>query len=56
MTNNLGSMALQGVSLHPKFIFGVNGQIKQNLYVVEDKRLLYVAGHNVIIYNPEDPQ
>lgn len=38
----------------PKFMFGVNGQMKNNLHVVQEKRLLYVAGHNVILYNPDD--
>jgi hypothetical protein len=40
--------------LSPKFIFGVNGQIKNSLFIYDDKKLLYVAGHNVIIFNPEE--
>jgi len=35
-------------------MFGINGNLRQNLHVVDGKKLLYVAGHNVIIYNPED--
>jgi len=42
------------VTLTPRFIFGVNGQIKNNLFIIEEKKLVYVAGHNVIIYNVEE--
>lgn len=45
---------LQGVTLTPRFIFGVNGQLKNNVHIVEDKKIMYVAGHNVIIYTPEE--
>jgi len=24
------------------------------LYIVEEKRLLYTVGHNIVIYNPEE--
>jgi hypothetical protein len=47
-------LGLQGVTLAPKFIFGINGQIHNNLYIIDEKKLLYVAGHNVIIFNPEE--
>ena len=52
--SSLANLGLQGVTLTPRFIFGVNGQNKNNLFVVEEKKLLYVAGHNVIIFNVED--
>jgi len=52
--SNLGNLGLQGVTLSPRFIFGINGQIKNNLHIIDDKKLLYVAGHNVIIFNPEE--
>jgi len=42
------------VTLTPRFIFGVNGQIKNSLFIIEEKKLVYVAGHNVIIYNVEE--
>ena len=47
-------MGLQSVTLAPRFIFGVNGEIKNNLYIVEEKKLLYVVGHNVVIYNIDE--
>jgi len=49
--NNLG---MQGVTLAPRFIFGVNGEITNNLHIIDDKQLMYVAGHNVIIYNTDE--
>ncbi len=44
----------QGISLIPKFMFGVNGQIKNNLHRVDDNKLAYLAGHNVVIYNLQE--
>jgi WD40 repeat protein len=40
--------------LTPKFLFGVNGDIPNSLHVIEDKKLLYIAGHNVILYNIDE--
>ena len=56
---------LNGITVTPKyvrsrsnlpfrFIFGVNGEIKQNIYLLEDHRLIYSAGHNIVLYNTED--
>ena len=45
---------MQGVTVTPKFVFGVNGQINNCLAIVEEKKLIYVAGHNVIIYNTDE--
>jgi len=52
--SSLANLGLQGVTLTPKFIFGINGSNKSNLFVVEEKKLLYVSGHNVIIFNVEE--
>jgi hypothetical protein len=32
----------------------VNGELKNNLYLLEDHRILYSAGHNIVLYNTED--
>jgi hypothetical protein len=49
------SIALLGVTLTPKFMFGCNGHLRNNLYVTDEgKKLLYSAGNNVIVYNPDD--
>ena len=45
---------MQGVTVTPKFVFGVNGEIKDCLHIVEEKKLIYVAGHNIIIYNTDE--
>jgi hypothetical protein len=52
--SSLANLGLQGVTLTPKFIFGINGTNRNNLFVVEEKKLLYVSGHNVIIFNVEE--
>ena len=46
---------MQGVTVTPKFLFGVNGQINNCLHMIDEKKLLYVAGHNAIVYNIDDP-
>jgi hypothetical protein len=46
---------MMGVTITPKFMFGCNGHLRNNLHVIEDgKLLLYSAGHNVVILNPEE--
>jgi hypothetical protein len=43
------------VTLTPKFCFGVNKDIPDNVHLVDDDRkLLYVAGHNVIVYSLDE--
>jgi len=39
---------------HYRFIFGVNGEIRNNIYLIEDHRVIYSAGHNIVLYNTED--
>ena len=50
----INNMAMQGVTLTPKFVFGCNGQINNCLYQIDEKKIVYVAGHNVIIYDPDE--
>ena len=47
-------LSMQTVTVTPKFVFGVNGQINNCLMMHEEKKLVYVAGHNVIIYDMDD--
>jgi WD40 repeat protein len=44
----------QGTTVSPRFIFGVNGELKDNIFLLEDHRVVYPAGHNVVVYNMED--
>ena len=48
------NLSTQGVTVTPKFVFGVNGNINNALAIVEEKKLIYVAGHNIIIYNTDE--
>ena len=35
-------------------MFGVKGDVKNNLFYLDDQRVLYPSGHNIIIYNIDD--
>lgn len=45
---------LQGITVSQRFVFGINGELKNNLFLLEDHRVVYTAGHNVVVYNTED--
>jgi hypothetical protein len=50
---SLTGLGLQGITVSPRFIFGANGDIKNNLHLIDEHKLLYVAGHNVVVYSTE---
>lgn len=50
----MNTTGLQGITVSPRFIFGINGELKNNLFLLEDHRIVYTAGHNVVVYNTED--
>jgi hypothetical protein len=52
--SGIGGLNLQGVSVSPRFIFGVNGKIRNSLYRVDEHKLMYVAGHNVCVYSTDE--
>jgi len=37
-----------------KYVFGMNGSMKKSLFFLDDHRVIYPAGHNVVVYNVED--
>jgi len=37
-----------------RYLFGVNAEIKGNLHIANDSKLVYVAGHNVVVCRLED--
>jgi len=39
------------VSLSSKFLFGLKGDVKNNVYYLDDTTVLYPCGHNICIYN-----
>ena len=47
-------MSMQGVTVTPRFIFGANGSLNKCLHIHEEKKLVYVAGHNIIVYNTDE--
>ena len=51
---SLAGLGLQGITVSPRFIFGVNGEIRNSLHLIEEHKLLYVAGHNVVVYSTDE--
>lgn len=43
--SSLGNLTLSGVTLQPQFIFGVNSDVSNNMHLIDDRKLLYLAGH-----------
>jgi len=46
--------AQPAIWLNPQFIFGVKGDVKNNLFFLDDLRVLFPAGHNIVIHNTDD--
>ena len=54
---DFGSFSMQGVSVSARHFFGVNTNVKDCLYLVqEDNTLLYVAGHNIVMYKLDEKE
>ena len=52
-----GSFSMQGVSVTARHFFGVNTNVQDCLHLVqEDNTLLYVAGHNVVMYKLDEKE
>lgn len=51
---SLAGLGLQGITVSPRFIFGVNGELKNNMYMVDEHKILYTAGHNIVVYSTEE--
>lgn len=43
-----------GVSTTPRFMFGLKGDVRNNVHFLDDQRVLYPCGHNIVIYNLDD--
>lgn len=39
-----------------RHIFGVSKDIKQGLFLIDDTNLVYVAGHNIVMYRIDDQE
>ena len=56
MNNFSGVSSAQTNDAHIQlnFIFGMNTQIKNNLYFLDEEKIIYPAGHNVVQYQIQD--
>jgi hypothetical protein len=51
------SFSMQGVQVTARHFFGVNKNVRDCLHVVsEGNALLYVAGHNVVLYQLDEKE
>ena len=49
------SMALNsGVTITPRHFFGVNHEIKNSIFLVDENTLIYPAGHTVVSYKLQE--
>jgi WD40 repeat protein len=46
--------AVQNINLEPRFLFGIKGDVRNNVFFLEDNRVLYPCGHNIIIYHTDE--
>jgi len=51
---SLAGLGLQGITVSPRFMFGVNGDLKNSLYLIDEQKLLYTSGHNVVVYSTDE--
>lgn len=51
---SLAGLGLQGVTVSPRFIFGVNGGLKNSLMLIDEQKLLYTSGHNIVVYSTDE--
>ena len=42
------------MSAQPKFLFGLKTDVRNNIHFLDDSRIVYPCGHNVVIYNHDD--
>ena len=44
------------ITIQPKHIFGSKGDIASAIYHIDEHRIIYASGHNIVVYNIEDRQ
>ena len=49
------SLSMSAVSVHPKYVFGCDGAILDSLHMIDETKFVYIAGHNVVVHNLDDP-
>ena len=40
--------------LQPKFISGLKGDVKDNIFFLDDTQVVYPVGHNIVIYHLDE--
>ena len=52
-----GLSSMHGVTVTPRHFFGVNTNVRNSIFLVqEDNTLLYVAGHNIILFKLDEKE
>ena len=49
------SLSMSSVAIMPKYVFGCNGSIPNSMHMIEEKKFIYIAGHNIVVHNLDDP-
>lgn len=44
----------QNVSLSPKMLFGLKGDVKTNCFYLDDQNVIYPCGHNIVVFNIDE--
>lgn len=42
------------VTVEPRFCFGIKGELRNNIYFLDDQRIIYPCGHNIVILSIGD--
>ena len=43
------NMSMPSITVGPKVVFGIDGQVNNSLHLYDEKKLVYIAGNNVVI-------
>ena len=47
----VSNMSQPSISVGPRIAFGVDGQVNNSIHMYDEKKLVYLAGNNVILYD-----
>jgi hypothetical protein len=48
-------MSMSQVAVMPKYVFGANGKVPNGLQMIDERKFVYIAGHNLVVHNLDDP-
>lgn len=52
--NNSVQLAKESLQVQPRFMFGLRGDVHNNIHFIDDGTILYPCGHNIVIYRITD--